>query len=170
MPSNAELSCLLASVACVERLTVNGRLRNRIYCRDSPGDTYERILLRAGEPMHFTDICAATRKVVRRSKPINPKVVAVQLAADPRFTAMAHSGYWALSVWPDLETRNITDIAAAMLAGAKGPMEVRTLSNLIARRRPVAPKSVTASLHRDSRFKRVGPGIWTMVDRTTLGT
>ena len=137
---------------------------NRIYCRDSPGDTYERILLRAGEPMHFTDIWAATRKVVRRSKPINPKVVAVQLAADPRFTAMAHSGYWALSMWPDVDTRKITDIAAALLADTTEPMKVATLSNLIARRRPVAPKSVTASLHNDARFKRVARGVWTIVD------
>jgi len=166
MPSDAELSRLLTSVACVERLTVNGRVRNRVYCRDSPGDTYERILRRAGEPMHFTDICAATRQVISRSKPLNPKVVAVQLGADPRFTAMAHSGYWALSAWPNVETRGIADIAAALLADAKRPMKVGTLSTIIARLRPVAAKSVTATLHNDSRFQRVGRGIWTIIDRT----
>lgn len=169
-PSAMELSDLITSVACVEQRSINRRIVTTVYCRDRPGDAYERVLRKAGRPMHFNDICAETRRVLVRSKPLNPKVVAVQLGADSRFTAMAHSGHWALSAWPDVETRKITDIAAAVLVGGEGPMEGRTLSNLIARRRPVAPKSVTASLHRDSRFKKVGRGIWTMVDRTTLGT
>jgi hypothetical protein len=114
--------------------------------------------------MHFTDIYAATRQVISRSRPLNPRVVAVQLAADPRFIAMAHSGYWALSVWPDVDTRRITDIAVVLLTEAKRPLKVQTLSDIIAEQRPIAPKSVTALLHNDARFKRVARRVWTLVD------
>lgn len=120
----------------------------------------ERLLLKAGKPIHFADLCASLNRAARFNPPVSPKLVSVYLQREARFVPIGCSGCWALAEWPNVDTRGIADIAEAMLLAAKEPLSAPALFELIANCRPVGRKSVVPMLHSDKRFKRTRNGLW----------
>jgi hypothetical protein len=162
--SLTELPALVRSIAALEEKKAHGRYRARGGSLKNPANQYERLLREAGKPLHFKEIIDRTRRATC-SGLIQSRSVTNVLTEDPRFVAMAQSGFWALTEWRNIETRTITNIAADLIEKAGGPLDQDCLYTLIKARRPVARDSIRALLGRDARFRRTGVQMWSLVER-----
>jgi hypothetical protein len=168
-PSKLELERIVRNMRSVEKRERGASNRDEIYFLTGPCDRYERLLQRAGRPLHFRELYDSVRRSEQIGIPRSPKVVAVQLRNDPRFVPIGASGLWVLAKWPQVETRKITDVAEAILMAAEHPLTDDALFDRISQRRPVGRKSVTVLLHGDKRFSRMPGGRWTLARRGPRG-
>ena len=105
-PTMAELPALLRLDPALELF--HGRYRSRAGVLSRAADRFERILRRAGKPMHFRKL--ATSQTLEGGRTTQPAVVS-KLYRDPRFVPIGRTGLWAMKAW-NLDTRSVTEIAA----------------------------------------------------------
>jgi hypothetical protein len=161
-PPLSEIPALVRSIATLEDKKVDGRYRARAGSLKKATDRYERLLRETGKPLHFREIARRTHRITRSGRLIQPSAISSALTGDPRFVAVAQSGFWALAEWRNIETRTITDIAADLLEKAGRPVSSNRLYTLITARRSAAKDSIRALLRRDNRFQKSGAKMWTL--------
>jgi hypothetical protein len=86
----------------------HGRYRSRAGVLSRTADRFERILRRAGKPMHFRKL--ATSQTLEGGRTTELAAVG-KLYRDPRFVPIARTGLWAMKAW-NLDTGSVTEIAA----------------------------------------------------------
>ncbi len=105
-PTMAELPALVRLDPALELF--HGRYRSRAGVLSRTADRFERILRRAGKPMHFRKL--ATSQTLEGGRTTELAAVG-KLYRDPRFVPIARTGLWAMKAW-NLDTGSVTEIAA----------------------------------------------------------
>jgi len=73
----------------------------------------------------------------RDGRPVSKDSLSHIMSSDSRFSSIGKTGIWTLTEWK-LETRKVTDVAAAILGRRSGPMTEMALYSLISIKRPVS--------------------------------
>jgi hypothetical protein len=159
-PTAAEVPILVCSIGIAEE--VGGRYQARTSTLANPADHYERLLEKAGKPMHYREIASRARRKGYKVAFINGRAVTITMIRDPRFVPIARSGFWALASWPNIETRTIPDLASDLLRESGRPLHQDDLYAMMSSRRRLKRESVATLLSRDKRFRMVAPRVWAL--------
>lgn len=156
-----EMHEMLALLSSVERLE-DGRYRGRLYALGSRALQAERVLREAGEPLRLQVILEAVNAAAAAAggRVIGRQGLCEQLTPSPRIAAIARTGYWVLTDWPDVATGTIVEVMEHCLREEGRPMTLEELHDCVTTLRPAKPTSIyTFALEKD-RFVRVDDGRW----------
>jgi Bacterial RNA polymerase, alpha chain C terminal domain len=159
-PSIDELPLVIAAVADVEFDPRRKYYRIKQASMARMSHRLERILHEKGKPTHIADLAYVVwhpnaGKGLRQTQ-INISQV---MSDDKRFVPIGKSGFWTLLCW-GVETRKITDLAAAFLRTAAEPMTEEKIYSFILAKRPIRRNSLLSMLREDGRFCRIAPRTW----------
>lgn len=118
-------------------------------------------LLRAGKPMHFTDVAGAITEAAWSRRKAHPQTVHNELIKDSRFVLVGR-GFYALREW-GYEPGIVRDVIVSTLKEADKPLSKDRIVELVLEKRLVKPPTVFLNLQNKSLFKRLDDGTYTLV-------
>ena len=120
------------------------------------------ILEVSGKPKHFTDIAEAINRAYPAGKPVLSRTVHNELIGDKRFLLVGR-GIYALKSW-GFQPGVVLDVVKEVLKQAGRPLSVEDIIEAVLAKREVKRNTVVANLQNKSMFRKVGRGLYELVE------
>ena len=120
-------------------------------------DLSHMVLLKKGEPMHFSEVAAGIGKLIGRA--VHTQTVHNELIKDERFVLVGR-GLYALKDW-GYEPGVVRDVISNMLK-SKGPMQKEKIVEVVSAKRFVKPNTILINLENKKIFKKLPDGRYTV--------
>ncbi len=118
-------------------------------------------LVRAGNPLHFTEVAQAITDAGWSARKAHPQTVHNELIKDSRFVLVGR-GYYALREW-GYEPGVVRDVIVSALRESNIPLSKDRIVELVLKKRMVKPPTIFLNLQNRNIFKRLDDGTYTLV-------